>query len=198
MDYKPSDVFIGVIDLFAIFIPGALATYLLRDTLLEQAKTLKLTGLDTSPVSWVAFFVGACVFGHLLFLMGSFLDFAYDPLRRWIKPLKKDLLYQEARSIRNQLLAEKADIVNPYKFAKAVLGLESAHPIEEIARLEADSKFFRSLFVVLGVFLIIHMGSLRPALGCLWSLSWFFAFGVTERGAGKARSWPTSICLHTC
>lgn len=88
---KPSDFFVGVIDFFAILLPGALLTVLL---LSAGEGLLDLVGEPRGTTErWAAFLVAAYVLGHLLQAFGGlFLDPIYDCLYRdWWKLGKNPL-----------------------------------------------------------------------------------------------------------
>jgi hypothetical protein len=77
---KPTDFFIGLIDFFAVLLPGAILAYLL---LLfpwnEQLKDVLREHLSDPAAGWAAFLVMAYVLGHLLHHLGGFLDdWIYD------------------------------------------------------------------------------------------------------------------------
>src|SRR5438128_1511037 len=71
---KPGDLFIGVIDFFAILVPGVLATILVawrKGAIPEKPE----------PLLFVELLVAGFILGHVLHGVGSFLDpLLYDPL----------------------------------------------------------------------------------------------------------------------
>ena len=82
LSFEPQKFFIGVIDFFAILLPGALLTYLLRIRLERLPEVdLRIERLEGAK-GWVAFLVASYFLGHLMFLIGSALDEVYDWLRR--------------------------------------------------------------------------------------------------------------------
>ena len=77
MDFDPQKLFIGLMDFFSILLPGALLTYLLMDQVgpvLLAERYGKLAGAE----GWAAFLFASYLFGHLIFLLGSWLDEFYD------------------------------------------------------------------------------------------------------------------------
>jgi len=104
---KPTDFFVGVIDLFAILLPGAILAFVTQKTLefskvqwsAEGAWANKLD--DYLPhgevASWALFLVISYVFGHFIFAIGSLLlDDLYDQTykawwwkRKHVKELNK-------------------------------------------------------------------------------------------------------------
>jgi hypothetical protein len=150
MDTKPSDFFVGVIDFFAVILPGALLCSMLVP--LAQGH---LFGPIVPPFAgraevWIAFLFASYLMGHLVFLLASFLDPVYDKLRRRLKPPENDRLYALATQLKEAKLGPaSADLINTFRWAKAYIQLRHPKALVEINRLEADSKFFRSFVVVL-------------------------------------------------
>src|SRR5256885_4363402 len=86
MDYKPSDAFVGMLDFFAILLPGALLTLIV----MVPARRYLFDGNILPPLqgeaqSWVAFVFASYLLGHFVFLLGSHLDSFYDKTYRTIK-----------------------------------------------------------------------------------------------------------------
>ena len=77
MSFDPQKFFIGLMDFFSILLPGALLTYLLMDELgpvILGDRYAKLLNAE----AWAAFLFASYLFGHLVFLLGSWLDELYD------------------------------------------------------------------------------------------------------------------------
>ena len=156
MDVKPADFFIGVADLFSIFLPGALLSYLLLDVARRDIIGQILPAIASEAANWMAFILAAYLFGHFASLIGAaFLDRIYD--RTFVKYKRRhgDHLYHYACTIKADALGRDDKISNTYKWARAFIRLRSAESATEIERLEADSKFFRSVSVVLPVAAIV-------------------------------------------
>lgn len=179
MDFKPNEFFLGVIDLFAVVLPGTIAAFLFDDTIAKWGWQLGLRIPPDGAMRWLAFIVTAYVLGHVIFLLGAYLDRVYEYVRgveepfegmskvsqadpkkaakavaRQAKREKKDELFRKAKAVRSKYLPG-LERPNPFKFAKALLSAESPALVSDIARLEADSKFFRSLAVVVLLFLAV-------------------------------------------
>jgi hypothetical protein len=171
---KPGELFIGVIDFFAILVPGVLAVIFFGgQTIPKIPDSLLLMEL----------FVAGFIVGHVLHGVGSFLDvLLYDPLfkpldatankgRHSISELKyfrrNDELYGLAKRFASfgntidQICGDNSpadpkdcdgEIKTPpggmYQWARAWLRLHSPEATAELDRLEADSKLFRSLSVL--------------------------------------------------
>lgn len=77
---KPSDFMIGVINFLSILLPGAIATALLFSISPEVRAFAK--GLEEQQaLVWVSGFASAYFAGHLIYLVGSWIDPAYDFIR---------------------------------------------------------------------------------------------------------------------
>src|SRR3954447_18713316 len=81
MNFEPQKLFIGLMDFFSILLPGAVLTYLLMDEMgpvVLGDRYGKLAGAG----GWGAFLFASYLLGHLIFLLGSWLDEIYDWARR--------------------------------------------------------------------------------------------------------------------
>jgi hypothetical protein len=152
MDYKPSDLFVGVIDVFAILLPGSLLAFTVKDIATHHIFGPILPVIQGEAQGWVAFIFATYLLGHFIFLIGSYLDKTlYDPYRKIVFMRDHDQLYKYATEIKRRQLQDMngTALVNTFKWSKANIQLHHAAAAIEINRLEADSKFFRSLIVVL-------------------------------------------------
>lgn len=191
MDYKPGDLFISVIDFFAVILPGALFSFLFLDYRYYIFGPVFPEVGEGAP-SWVAFIFASYMFGHFIFAVGSlFLDPFYDRFYAKAQRVKKDELptagrflrlrkwlrryYLSVRNVKEKFeddaLKARADkykkedfdkenkenaedridteITNLFWWAGSIVRLQNANAAAEIDRLLADSKFFRSVTVVL-------------------------------------------------
>jgi hypothetical protein len=156
---KPGDFLIGVLDFFAILLPGVMATWLV----LQYAPTPVLhraliLGFEEhgEPTEWVkagAFLLASYVLGHFVFMLGARLDGSYDHWRKRTKPQTRDKTYNAARKLQEKLTEDLAGADwTTLKWAKAYIQVKAQHARAEIDRLEADQKFFRSLVVIAAAF----------------------------------------------
>ncbi len=164
---KPGDLLIGVIEFFAVLMPGLIAAALVAEAAgkdLQQANTLLFGGLITA--GWVL--------GHVLYGIGSFLDpLVYDPFfkpneqpqpRRvplWLhKYLHKN---DELHRLANEAVEfpHKSDHTpvpgGMYQWARAWLNFHHPKATADLDRLEADSKLFRSLAVLCGALIPVFI-----------------------------------------
>jgi hypothetical protein len=153
---KPGDFLLGVLDFFAILLPGSLATWLaaqyVPSRVLRDALSFGLGKPDVNPDSVVlgaAFLLSSYLLGHFVFMAGAKLDVLYDRWRKRAKPESGDKTYQAARAL--QLALTKEIVGGDFttlKWARTYVQVNAPSARVEIDRLEADSKFFRSLVVV--------------------------------------------------
>jgi 8-oxo-dGTP pyrophosphatase MutT (NUDIX family) len=121
--------------------------------------------------------------GHLVFLLGSWLDEFYDWARRYtlntqivllarrdrllpwlvgaliwmVFKVERNLPVNRAVKIKELALGslDAKDSINTFQWCKALLNVESPPSLAVVQRMEADSKFFRSFAVVLVLILLI-------------------------------------------
>jgi hypothetical protein len=163
--YKPADFFVGVVDLFAIVLPGALLTFLIHSlgytSLLDKH-------LPEKPEKWVAFLIASYILGHFVFAVGSKpLDTLYEKTyKRWYREYLDSLLKVAKPILRDTYKVQftfEEKYVSVLEWATTFVRLQNASAASEIDRLEADSKFFRSLatlVVVSALLLIVRVGSI--------------------------------------
>ena len=163
---KPSEFFVGVLDFFAILLPGAIATAILS----QRLGPFILGPLIPAPASeagnWAAFLICAYFLGHLIFLVGSYIDPLYNALRERFNPYGNASAYQCAMRVRDSLIDDtEAKALNTFQWARSVLLAKSPAAAEDVHRLEADSKFFRSLLIVCALSSAVFFSSGRMVEG---------------------------------
>jgi hypothetical protein len=146
---KPSEFYVGVLDLFAVLLPGAIATAILE----PRFGDLVLGGVIAAPqgeaAKWAIFLAFSYFIGHLIFLAGSYVDVLYNAIRERLNPYGNESAYQCAMRIRDSLIDKtEQKALNTFQWARSVLIAKCPAAAEDVHRLEADSKFFRSLLVV--------------------------------------------------
>jgi 8-oxo-dGTP pyrophosphatase MutT (NUDIX family) len=183
MNFEPEKFFIGLMDFFSILLPGALLTYLLMDsagpTILGAVQYKKLS----STPGWVGFLFASYLLGHLIFLLGSWLDEIYDwfrnhtlnaqieglakrgKLSHWmVRVLVWVVFKRESNHAVNRVVRIKEKsleslrakhAINAFQWSKATLSAERPASLAVVERFEASSKFFRCLTVVLLIVLLI-------------------------------------------
>ena len=140
---KPGDFFIGIQDFFAILLPGSAVVYF---AVAEADARGVVSALDGAQAT-VAFAFAAYVVGHLVFLVGSYLDPLYD---RWRKGRPKtDGAFLAADELRKRHRAALTGAAfSNLKWCRAFVSLHSSTARTELDYYEATSKFFRSLVVL--------------------------------------------------
>jgi hypothetical protein len=176
MNVDSQKVFIGLMDFFSFLLPGALLIYLLMGDVGPVVLGDRYAALDGAE-AWAALLFASYLFGHLVFLLGSWLDGIYDWLRdrtlNWqIKHVarrgrvlswpvracvslvfkrERNLAVDRAVKIKEHALAtlQAKDAINAFQWCKALLNVESPQSLAEVQRFEVDSKFFRCFTAVL-------------------------------------------------
>ena len=146
---KPSEFYVGVLDFIAILLPGAIATAILIPRYGDLIVGPLILALTNDTAKWVAFIICAYFSGHLIFLLGSYIDSLYNMLRERFNPYGNESAFQCATRIRDSLIGEaERKALNTFQWSRSVLIAICPAAAEDVHRLEADSKFFRSLLVV--------------------------------------------------
>jgi type IV secretory pathway TrbD component len=161
---KPSEFFVGVIDFFAILLPGAIATAVLAPRVGPALLGPLFAAPKSDAESWAMFGVSAYFLGHLIFLVGSYIDPLYNAVRQRREPYDNESAFSAAERVRDALVdAAERKALNPFQWSRSVLLAVCPAAAEDVHRLEADSKFFRSLLVVCLLAAAVLVGSDRPA-----------------------------------
>jgi 8-oxo-dGTP pyrophosphatase MutT (NUDIX family) len=176
MKLEPEKFFLGVVDFFAIIMPGALLAYVALYGAPQSREMLLHVHFSTEQ--WMIFLFASYLLGHFAFLLGSLLDYVlYDPLRKltyWgqIQQLADartmsshlmrscgellfgkdaDAAVMQAQRIKARALHDLSaeSSINAFQWSKAHLSKEHPAGLVTVQRFEADSKFFRSFIVVL-------------------------------------------------
>lgn len=176
MNFDPQKFFIGLMDFFSILLPGALLTYLLMGDVGPVVLGDRYQKLSSGE-AWAIFLFASYLVGHLVFLLGSWLDELYDWTRRYTLNTQIGMLAHRGRLLKwparaliwlvfkgeRNLAVDRAvkiklqalgalnakDSINTFQWCKALLNSESPTSLAVVQRFEADSKFFRCFTVVL-------------------------------------------------
>jgi hypothetical protein len=141
-------LYIGVVELIAILLPGGILAFLLIPCL--PLKDFPQTGEISSPaLTWVAFAIAAYTLGHLLFGLGAI---SLDPLYHFFYKnasgkfkMRRERVYSELKVVK--FLPDTGD--NALDWTLAILSLRAPNTFVQLDRLEADSKFLRSLVLTM-------------------------------------------------
>ena len=145
MDYKPQDLFLSAIDIFALFFPGAIALFLR----LGYIKNFLFKLLDITDVGvefWSVFVIGAYLIGHILVGTGVALNYVYEKSKN--RSEKTDPLVQFAKKTIHLAENEKADRYLAIHRAFSFIRLNDPSVLAEIERQAANYKLFRSLAMI--------------------------------------------------
>jgi hypothetical protein len=134
--------------------------------------------LDSDLERWTAVVLAAYGVGHLVFLVSSRIDALYDPFRKWLwGDDQEGSAYRTATQLRAATLGGTGDLpMNTFKWANALL-VQKSPAAAVVHRFVADSKFFRSLIIVLMIVsvirfsagdIIIGFGSLLLMIPTFW------------------------------
>ena len=150
MPYKPSDFFLGVVELYGVLLPGAALAFLFSADASSIFNGRILPRLNGPAEVGVAFVVASYILGQGLDAIGSlvldwFTDWSYKD--RKLKASPK--LVAEAEKIRRGMLGDNQDMVSGFRWARTCVALLSPEGTRAVERLEAEAKFFRSLTVLL-------------------------------------------------
>ncbi|MBL8189914.1 MAG: hypothetical protein JNK38_18005 [Acidobacteria bacterium] len=148
MNYKPSDLFVGIVDFFSVLLPGAVLAFALQ--LAKVGFIESQLNHRSTQTKWIVFVLASYLLGHFVFLIGAaFLDDWYDATyaKRRYSGNEAQLLNQVSR-IRRESFPDAAGIVNNFKWTRAFVKLKKPELAVDIDSFEAHSKFFRSMTVV--------------------------------------------------
>lgn len=200
---KPGDFLLGVLDFFAVLLPGSLIVWLATQYVPADSLRRALSpGFDEpdSIVLATALLLSSYLFGHLVFMAGAKLDILYDGWRRRTKRLDTDKAFLAARELqvaltRNMVGGEFSTL----KWAKTYVQVKAPGARVEIDRLEASSKFFRSLVVVSTAFAAhFLLRDQSPAMGVATIVIGILSYRryVEERWKMTELSYATAVIAH--
>ena len=197
---KPSEFHVGILGFLAVLLPGAIgvavAAPVLKTKVLEAIMPMPE---DDLAVRWALFLVTAYVLGHLLFLAGAYLDGLYNYVRKKRKEEGHEKAFNCATSIKEKFLGpDERSAANTFQWARALLTALFPQAAGDIHTLEAESKFFRSLFVVLAFATVLFLvqGKLWEALFCGVLIGPCFARYYDQRRKSTTRAYLYVITLH--
>lgn len=187
------DLYLGVVDLFGTILPGAIITFAL-DRLWNADEFL--------PDKWregaegiAVFLVASFIAGHIVFALGGMiLDPIYDrTFKLWDKNTYCRVHVRALEVARVALGPFWMDGDNIFDWSTTFLQIGSGALTTAVERVEADSKFFRSLTVVLILAWPIYLFSLCPkflswtgAIAGLAPVTYLYLFIKNRGPSGKA------------
>jgi 8-oxo-dGTP pyrophosphatase MutT (NUDIX family) len=231
MGFEPQKLLIGLVDFFAVLLPGALFTFLFADTagpLLMGNRYATLAGSSREA----AFVLVSYLTGHFVFLIGSLVldGFCYDPFRNATKigqirrlavsaskvprqpgRIRRALLHHLKFAdcdipLRQAELLKKRELgrlgagsaMNTFQWAKISLSLSGTDAATDVHRFEADSKFFRSLVVVLSCWAAWSAGHLwwKPAIFSIVLGACAFVRYIEQRMKATRQAYWAVLARH--
>lgn len=197
---KPSDFFVGIVDFFAVILPGVLLTFLITDSTWGIDSRIgdavnSLSGVTRS----FAFFVLAYIVGHMAAALSGPLDHVADwGAERWEPKHAKELEKFANRSMIERLNGSDS-FSTQLGFIATYVRMHSAVAGAEIDRLQAVSRFFRSLVgVYLAILLIapraVEDVPLYMAIPGLVLVVWLFGYQRWKRRLAIYTGFVTLVC----
>jgi fatty acid desaturase len=153
---KAADIYVGVVDLFSIILPGALLALVLWAVFQGSHTTLFDGGeLPKFVPEWLLFLICAYVLGHFVSALGSWImDYLYDGYykHKFEFQKKRDIPSLRRRADRLIMKALGPELYkegdNRLTWGESFLILSNSAGAAKLDKQEADSKFFRSLAAV--------------------------------------------------
>jgi len=162
MKFSPSNFYIGIVDLFSILLPGAIASLALYYFFQSEIDAFLSLGGKENAEFFRAFILlfSSYLFGHIISQLSAYLDsLLYDRLKKFV--YRDSRCLDEVWKIRREKFGNHGEpvLVNAYKWSLFKLQTEHPAAASEVERYMADSKFFRSLIIimlVMGIVLLWH------------------------------------------
>ncbi len=178
IDMKPSDIFFGVTDFFSVLLPGCLLTWVAYqyDLYLTFGRTFSIPSSEIGQFAY--FLLVSYTLGHVIFIISSKIDdWFYDRYRKKYLNLSNDSCFENAKKLKISTVSD--EIMNTYKYSQHFIGLKNPEMLAEIKKIEADSKFFRSLiiaFLIIAILLIFYKEWLQSLFFLVSSFLSFFPY----------------------
>lgn len=171
MNLSPSNFYISIIDLFAILLPGVIASLVIYYFSSDTIDSFLNGNADKTFFSGFVLLFSFYLFGHIISQVSAYLDeWVYDRFKE--KVFKDHKCVKKMMGIRENRYSNEMHpvYVNTYKWSIFKLQKEYPDAAAEVERYMADSKFFRSLFVimlVLGLVFLFQPGiAIKVIVGC--------------------------------
>lgn len=170
MKFSPNNFYIGIIDLFAIFLPGSLVALTLYYYKHAQAEAFLRTSGQSDFFSGFVLLFASYLFGHIISQASAYLDkYLYDKVKD--KLYKNQTLLNQVKKVRTDVYhntPEDMNLVSTYEWAELKLQKELPQVVQEAERYIADSKFFRSLLLILFVlgFILLFNKNYSLSVSC--------------------------------
>lgn len=152
MTISPQNLYISVVEIFGIFMPGAMIVLFINHHFPDFVSKLAFTPSNKDYV-WAIILFYSYIFGHFFNRLGSVLD---ESLYKKLFITKTDKIQQKVNDL---FIAHQENNHNLPIFVLAKLYLiQTKSPVLQKAEKEAaDSKFFRSLFVISVIISVVFL-----------------------------------------
>jgi len=161
VSYKPSDLFLGIIDVFVVLLPGAIV---IAGTVLASCIYARWLQQGPGVGTWSLLILGSYVTGHLLSVMASFLE--DKSAERWprkerIKAEQKDL--EGLRTLTRAAIArltngQDADFDRDLRrWAALFVMIGGGDGRTQLGRKDADRRFFRNTTVAFALLSLVKV-----------------------------------------
>ncbi len=152
MNFKPSDFYLGVVEVFGVLLPGILLAALLSGPYSDEVFGPLISHAPRTTSALLAvYLVSGYLLGNALRAAGEILDLSlYD--KWYLKRRQKNgdpLQAKAARLVRKQAPDLAIESVSTHEWAESFLAVRSAEATQFVAQGRAESKFYRSLALVL-------------------------------------------------
>jgi hypothetical protein len=167
MNYTPADFFVSIVDFFGIILPGALLAYLFLDKALDFAISNKIP-LVHDAAQTVLFVFVSFLLGYFLSILGSALEFLLLGRRLEFQPLRDQIEGYFGKNTTDK------SCLPAFYWADAFIRSQNPTDAIELDRLQAMTRFFRSLPIVSIVWFFLNRCTVLPfiLLGLSLALFW--------------------------
>lgn len=163
---KLSNLNAGLVNLFAVLLPGLIATAFLADFISGRIHLLSNNDipwlmsyilLTFKETAWVlAYIIVSFVLGYIIYLIAALFDDLFEVIRKWRleqgarSAVENDELYLDIQLLKIDLFDKDQNAIpqNNFQWAKTFLVQKCPNAFIEVAKLEAEARFFRSFCVI--------------------------------------------------
>ncbi|MEM9324571.1 MAG: hypothetical protein AAGA85_02900 [Bacteroidota bacterium] len=178
--FKPGDLYLSIVDLFAIIIPGGLLIFSIYynfgpslDTLFQLSATQKS----------VALFLLSYFFGHVIAFFAERIDKSRGV--NWITPGVKQSHWEQVRKIRAMLDETMPNSISIYQWSRSVLMNVSPESMSDVNRIVASTDFYRNLYLVFPLAAVFSFAKTNWVLGGIFFLLTFPCLYFSASGRHK-------------
>ena len=155
MSYKPSELYLGIADVFVVMLPGMVLTALAAIVWYSEAMWSPERSLGSA--GWAAFLLGSYLAGHLVSALGAFLEDWLNETVRGRGRIDRErerhgAIRGAAELIVGRLLpAFQCERDQVRRMAATIVQLQGGAGATQLQRKDADRRLFRNLTVALAV-----------------------------------------------